>query len=213
MNKYTGQSKKKQESRAQKKVNTATGMIDILSSKIHTFSKDLADKYNNLRAASDEGFKRAAFEFGKLWGNQQSIAESVDHIDLNVLVVSRLFNDLYRRFSRIDAALKKLEELAGETLVSEQQALDAEAAGDALRTEETKKAFAEAHAARAEELARREEAAAAEKKNAKAAAEAKTEAERAEKALREAETELVTDAASGGGKGSDIPEGAQVFGG
>lgn len=209
MSKYNGLTKKKQEEREEKKKTGAGAVLASVTGKIQSFAAEWAEKHNQLAKSVESIFKMATAELGKVWSNQQGLADSLDHMDLNVLAIAEINKNIYRRLTEHEAKLKKLEELADTPLLSQ----DLADAWDAEYKEEIKKAFTIVLERRAKEDAARAEAREREKREAAAAEEAKKEAERAEEELRRAESEgLVRDAASGG-QGASIPDGAQIFGG
>jgi hypothetical protein len=213
MSKYNGVTAKKKEERESKKKDGLQAFLAQIQSVQQKFINEWAQKHNQLGTLVDSVFKIATTEVGKLWGNQQAVFNSVDHIDINVLALSELNKALIKRLAEYDAKFKKLEELAGEPLVLETDAAAIEAAGKELYATEMKKAFETVLERRKKEDEERKAAAEKAAADAKAADEAKSEAERAEVALREAETPQSLTDLTEGGKGSEIPDGAQVFGG
>lgn len=207
MSKYNGLTKKKREERLKKREG---GVGQVLASgvgQMQKFINEWTEKFNALGKQVDAVFKIATTEVGKIWANEQRMVESIDHIDVNILSLAELNKQLVKRLHTQNEIIKKLCEMAE----LEMPAVD-EAASKTEYEELMKAAFAVVLERRQKEDEERKAAREKEALEAKAAEDAKTEAEKAEKALKEAETEFVTDLGAGG-KGSEIPEGAQVFGG
>lgn len=213
MSKYNGATKKKREEREAKQKNGLQAFLGQLTGVQQKFINEWKDKFNSLGSQVDAIFKIATTEVGRLWANQQKMVESIDHIDVNTLAIAELHKVVFNRLVKYEALFKTLCDLA-EIKVPEGEELAAlNKAGEELYVEKTKEAFAAILERRKKEDEERKAAAEKAEAEAKAAAEAKTEAERAEAALREAERPQTIEEVTGGGKGVEIPEGAQVFGG
>lgn len=203
MSKHTGRAAKKQEERAKKRAGIIEKTLSSGQGQIQKFINEWTDKHNKLGQMVDAVFKIATTEIGKIWGNQQNFTESIDHIDLNVLALSELNKKLYRHLHTL------MKDAEGKMETEEAAA----SAADAFYKKDMADAFAIVIARKNKENEEREAKRKAAEAEAKLAAAAKTEAEKAEKALKEAENEMIVDATMSGGRGSEIPEGADVFGG
>jgi len=219
MNKYSGQTKKKQEKRSAKKKDGVSSLISSIAGQTQKFINEWSEKHNSLANHVTATFNTIMGEVQKVWQNQAAFAGSLEHVDGNVLAFAQMLKDVYSRFAIIDAMLKKLEELTESKLIEGMEE-ELKTAGETLYAEQVKAAFDLVNEQRKREAEAREaalEKADAEDKAArdaqKAAEAVKAETEVAQRALSEAENEKFEDVSKTGGKGQDIPEGAQVFGG
>lgn len=210
---YSGLTRRKREEREKKKVSGVEAAIASIAGQVQKFINEWSSKFNKLSVAVDTINKLATTEIGRIWANEQRIVDSIDHMDINVLAVAELNKKIYARFARHDSMFEKLETLAQKAGFSLKDDVDVAAVAEALYSEEVKAAFTTVFDRRKAEDALRKEAMEKAAVEAKAAAEAKTEAEKAEVALREAEAPQAIEDLTAGGKGADIPEGAEVFGG
>lgn len=219
MKKYSGQTKKKQDERETKKKNGVSALISGIAGQTQKFANEWTEKHNSLANHVNVVFNTIKLEIQKVWQNQQAFAESLEHVDFNVLAFAEVLKDVYNRLASNAIMLKKLEEMTEQQLLEGMEE-ELKKAGEELHAAQIKAAFSTVLEKRKqEEEARKQEEevrkAAVEKARAEAevAEAAKTEADIANRALSEAENEKLEDVSNTGGKGQDIPEGAQVFGG
>lgn len=198
-NTYVGANKKKRDERETKKQNGLQKFVAQIQGVQQKFINDWAKKHDSLVNIVNTTVHAITERIGVLYGNQQRLVGSMERIDINILALSELNKLLYKRLTHQLGVVGTVAEM-------EEKAL-------AIYQEDMKTAFTTVYARREKEDEEHKAAEEKAKADAKAAEEAKTEAERIEKALLEAERELVVDATTSGGKGVEIPEGAQVFGG
>lgn len=214
--------------------------IKTLDDKISGIVKSANETLREIRAIVTEQNKRigeleklqqkiatfAAAEFGKVLGHQQTVAmefaNTTNHIDMNVLALAEVAKEIFGQLAQIDHVLQtsivKPSTDSGD-LKLDLNIPDGEASIETIKTKAvewynqvTKSAFKIVNAQREQHAEKMRQEEAALKKEAEEAAQAKTEAEVVEKELRSAEAPGVLMPASGG-EGSNIPEGADVFGG
>jgi len=212
------------------KVNSFTTAVN---EKLGAFAKEWLEKTGQLENMVKVSVIRSAQEFGKVWANQEAMGSSFDVHDTYILTLHKLSLEIFGQLQHVDALFKRLQEqhekaATDGTLV--QFSLDfTEAEIEELRTE-AKKWYTGAVASclktvQSEKIEAQKLREEAQKKQAEAEAAAKAaaekidadtkEKERCEAELKAAETaarEVVSEAV-GGGKGSDIPPEAEVFGG
>lgn len=175
----------------------------------------LATRCKAIEETQEKIAKFAALEFGKIQAGHQHVtnefAKSIDVLDLNVLTSAEILKEVFGQLQHIDELLKQDPVLATATV-------DLEAAKKQAETwygEVTKAAFHRVQDMRAEHQRQREAEDLRAKEAAEKAAEEKANQEETSKAaeiLRTAEAQTVHQT-DGSGPGSEIPEGAEVFGG
>lgn len=192
-----------------------------LVDQLQAFAKEWSEKHNNLvKTVNELGqaqqniAKAAATEIGKLMANHQmvtnSVATSVDQLDLNVLAMARILKEIFGHLVQADHFFRKIDpnlnidDAETETLKAEAQKWLEDVTSEAFRQVQEERA--------AEEEKRKAEAQMA-KEEAEKAARAKAEAEKMEAELRAADSSDKGRQIGGGGGGVEIPEGADVFGG
>lgn len=208
MSRFKSNAKQKQEARSEKKQTGAAAVVSALQGQLQKFANEWALKINKQAAVLEEFFKNTAESFGKVWANQQGIAESVDQIDLNVIALAEMQKIVFENNARLSAILKTLS--PEETKVDEEAVVvDGKASFEAAMA----KAFGIVNERRAADRKEREAEFHRQVEEQRKAAEAKSEAERAEAALVAAEAEGLSGVSQTGGDGVVLPEGATVFGG
>jgi uncharacterized protein YdcH (DUF465 family) len=189
--------------------------------------KELVAKHNEMAEKLVETEKRqqqiaifSAQEFGKLMAQNQhvatSFANSIEHIDLNVLATAEVLKELFGQLTQVDRFIKKVAN--GTDLdLTEAELTEVKTEAEGWFKDTVASAFkAVLEKREAEDKARLAELERAKKEAevaAKATVEAKTEAETVEKALGDAAIQERGIQTVAGGPGADIPEGASVFGG
>lgn len=184
------------------------GGVHELLDRHKQFVEQWAEKFN-LRGTQFDEFKQAVImQFGHTEANDRVFAQSLDKIDTNVLAFAKVLRAIYGQLEQIDEFLKiildKLDLKAEELPINLDDIRDR---AEAM----TRMAIATAFNEVFEEKKAHEQAQiAAEKMAREQAKKDQEEAKVAEEALREAEAPQLDPLA--GGRGADIPEGAQVFG-
>jgi len=212
MSKHIGLNRAKQSDRQAKNDGKVLLVVKDIAEKVTRFGKEWMDKHNSLATLVSEWtekhnklgavvealFKNSTLEIGKIWGNEQAMQDSIEHMDLNILALAEMNKHIL---------IKLLQKTSGQAGMTEEEI---EAAAEELRKDLMKRSFSVVQERLAKERAAKEEAA---EKAAREEAEAKTEAEKAEAALKAAEQPVTIEEVNSGGPGCDIPEGATVFGG
>jgi hypothetical protein len=190
------------------------GGVEELLDRMKKFAEEWAEKLNAQAKASvqmEDHLKRlsiaSAQEFGKLWANQQQFANSIDHVDTNVLVTTKVLREIFGQLQQIDTIFSFMKEAEVPIPeITEEKAKEIKEAAEKWFKGIVAGCFKEFAEEQKAEKAEREAAA----KAAAEAVKAKEESARAEEALKKAEEGAV---APPGGQGADIPEGATLFGG
>jgi len=174
--------------------------IDEWVEKFNALAKIVNTQEDRLKAVAIS----SAQEFGKLLANQQTLANSIDHIDTNVLVTAKVLKEIFGQLQQIDDIFlaMKGQEVPVPDVDREDVMEKAELWFNGI--------VAGAFKAVREEMKAAQEAKDKAKAEAEAAAKTAAEAKTAEEVLQKAEEKTM---APPGGQGADIPEGAQLFGG
>jgi len=183
------------------------GITEILE-RLDKFTEQWASKFNSL-SSDFQMFKQASImQFGHVEANERILAEAIDKVDTNLLAFSKVLKAIYGQLEQSEEILSLMSEKNSinieELPINMDEILDRAAAT-------YRRAVAEAFSATlAEKKAHEEAVEAAKKAEQEEAKRAKEEAIVAEKALKDAEIPRLD--ALAGGQGSDIPDGALVFG-
>lgn len=194
--------------------------------------KEVVEKHNELTAKLSDVEKRqqqiavfAAQEFGKLMAQTrtttQSLVDSIDHLDLNVLSMVEILKELFGQITQADHFFKKLAHgdlppVPGNDPLelSEEEIKQVKDEAETWYNDVVASAFKKVQDRRAEEDRRRAEELKKQKEAAEQAAKDEQEKRTVEKELQSAaEQERGVQVVGTGGPGAAIPEGADVFGG
>lgn len=201
MSKHVGAAKKKRDERHEKHKSEIHAAVAGVMGKVDKFSREVAEKHNGIAKQVQELTQQVAQDLGQLSAYIQTLSDSSDRMDLNVLALA----DLTKKLS-IDLYVMKhsTPDKAPEELAKEAETFYRKLMAESFDTVIKKRE--EGAKARREALQKAEE-------DRKAAEAARSEAEKAEEVLLAAERGMIADATNSGGQGSPIPEGAEVFGG
>lgn len=145
----------------------------------------------------------AAGEFGKLAAQQQMVVQqfgnSLEHLDMNVLATAEILREVFGQLSQVDDVLKRV---SPDIEMDDEKIESLKAQATEWMREVTSAAFIVVQQRKVAEESTR--------KVAEESATQKIEMETIEKEL--AATTGIQQVLSTGGQGSDIPEGADVFG-
>jgi hypothetical protein len=184
------------------------GGVKELLDRLVAFSKKWAESLNDTHARFNKLAIHVAQQMSQMWGNMQSVVKSIVVHDTSILAQDQINREFFGQLTQIDTLLEKLTtpEQRAEWL-QDVEALKAKAA--AWHRDTTAACFELVQKEQAEKEKQRQE----EITKAVEEQKAKEEAERAAEAIRQAESPQPIEAQSGGQGATEIPEGAQVFGG
>jgi len=186
-----------------------------------SFRKEWADKFNGMQDRFQKIVVATGQQLAQINANQQVHSNVLEALDVNIQATAKAVREVYGRFQQIDHHLQSIAQPHGSDvgvdfeLSQENLAVIKDRAQDAYDAT-MKECFRQVHEERKAAIEEQRRAAEEAKKKAveeaAAAVKAKEEASTAEEVLQEAESSsrLSTQA---GGQGSDIPAGAEVFGG
>lgn len=206
------------------------GGVEQLLDRLKSFGEAWEKKQNELVAKHNELAKAiqevqagqqkiavfAAQEVGKLLAQQQVLArelgKSIDHLDLNVLASAEILKEIFGQLTQIDTLFNKWQAESGKTIeVAEADIEVIKKQAEDWFKDVTASAFRTIQQRREEEEKARLEAEQKAKEEAEKAAKDKAEAEAVEQEMLKGEAGVQQVGA--GGPGSEIPDGAEVFGG
>jgi hypothetical protein len=201
-------------------IKEANEIIDSMREKLFVEVNEIVGKVDTL---AKQVASYAAVECGKIGTMNTINAESIDKLDDNILCMANIMKEVFGQLSQIDEMLKLLdlkpdgkpleERVDPDVIRKAATAWYEDIVADGFRKVQAAKEAASKARQEAREKAAAEAAAAKEKEIAAMAVEKdRTEAAAAQEALNKAEEPSLVPAGAAG-PGSDIPEGAEVFGG
>lgn len=192
-----------------KHAHTYTEGADKLIASMQSFGENWGKKLADMEGKVQNFAVGLAKQIGTMFANVQSLAQASMAHDTGILSLDKVNLEIFGQLAQIDTILKHLatKEQMEEWVKPDE--IREKAAAWYLHC--TKMAFQQVQAEREEQKKQYEEKVKQEREAAEAAEQAKKTDDVVTDAVRQAETpQVVTHE---GGPGSDIPEGAQVFGG